>query len=144
MKRIALMLAVAALAAAATGAAVATAARTATDSKLCTVARGVARDIVASTSVSRGTVNPASIRTTYEKIAGAEPAVLAAASTPQKTDLKPVFAFVNLVIADFRKVNWNPAGIAPYASTLLVRAQAVQGHIHRLQVYFRTVCKLPM
>jgi hypothetical protein len=36
-------------------------------------------------------MRPANIKTTYEKIAAAEPALLASASAPIKGDLRPVF-----------------------------------------------------
>jgi hypothetical protein len=108
----------------------------------CGVARGVARDIVDSTSSSNGRVVPANIKTTYEKIAAAEPALLASASTPIKSDLRPVFGFVNLAIDDFTKVNWNPSGMSPYVPMLIARARAVQTPLHALKLYFKTTCKL--
>jgi hypothetical protein len=113
-------------------------------SSFCSVARGVAHDILASTSVSSGRVIPANIKTTYLKIAAAEPALLSSAPGSIKLHLKPVFGFINLVIVDFKKVNWNPAGLAPYAPTLLARAKVVQVHMHPLKVYFNTVCKLAL
>jgi hypothetical protein len=110
----------------------------------CGVARGVARDILNSTSVSNGRVVPANIKATYLRIAAAEPALLASAPKPIKADLKPVFGFVNLLITDYKKVNWNPSGLAPYASTLLARARAIQPQLHALKVYFNTTCKLKL
>lgn len=111
-------------------------------SSLCTVARGVAKDIVNSTSVSNGKANPANIKATYEKIAAAEPALLGASSGALRSDLHQVFGFVNLVIADFKKVDWSPAGMAQYVPTLLPRAAQVQKPLHTLELYFHKTCKL--
>ena len=46
------------------------------------------------------------------------------------------------VIVDFKKVNWNAAGLAPYAPTLLTRAATIQRPLGALKVYFRKTCKL--
>jgi hypothetical protein len=108
----------------------------------CRAARSVARDIVNSTAIANGHVVPANIKVVYEKIAAAEPALLSSASKPIKSDLRPVFGFVNLLIADFKKVNWNPAGLASYMPTLIARARAIQKPLHALQVYFKGTCKL--
>jgi hypothetical protein len=108
----------------------------------CAVARGVARDIVSSTAIVNGHLVPAKIKVIYEKIAGSEPALLASAPGPIKSDLRPVFGFVNLLIVDFKKVNWNPAGLAPYASTLTARAKTIQKPLNALKAYFKTTCKL--
>jgi hypothetical protein len=109
---------------------------------LCAVAHGVARDIVNATSVTNGNVTPANLKTTYETIARAEPALLASSSGSIKTDLRQVFGFVNLLIADFEQVNWQPSGISKYAPELLPRAAKVQRPLHALKVYFNTTCKL--
>jgi hypothetical protein len=111
-------------------------------SSFCGVARGVAHDILASTSAVNGRIVPANIKTVYLKIAAAEPALLSSAPGSIKPHLRPVLGFINLVIVDFKKVNWNPAGLPPYLPTLLARARSVQVHIHPLKVYFNTVCKL--
>jgi hypothetical protein len=108
----------------------------------CGVARGVARSILNSTSVSNSRVSPANAKATWLKVAAAEPALLASAPKRIKADLRPVFGFVNLLIADYKKVNWNGAGLAPYAPTLLARAQAIQKPLNALKVYFKTTCKL--
>ena len=107
----------------------------------CGVARGVARDIVNSTSFKNG-ATPANLKTTYTKIAAAEPSLLATAPGSMKVHLRPVFGFVNLIITDFKKVNWNPAGMSPYYAGLAARARSVQGHLHAVKVYFDTTCKL--
>jgi hypothetical protein len=111
---------------------------------LCTVAHGVARDIINSTSISNGKMAPANVKATYEKVAAAEPALLASASGPIKTDLQSVFGFVNLVIVDFKKVNWNAGAIAPYAPTLLTRAAKIQRPLGDLKVYFHKTCKIDL
>jgi hypothetical protein len=107
----------------------------------CGVARGVARDIMKSTTFSKG-ATPANLRITYTKIAAAEPSLLATAPGSMKAHLRPVFGFVNLVITDFKKVNWNPAGMGPYYAGLSTRARGVEGHLNALKVYFNTTCKL--
>lgn len=142
MKLVALPLILALIALAFSTSAGATTTSRATGQSFCGVARGVARDIMASTAVGNGGVVPANIRTMYTKIAAAEPALLSAAPASLKLSLRPVFGFVNLVIIDFKKVNWNPSTLAPYAPTLIARARAVQGHMHTLKVYFNTTCKL--
>jgi hypothetical protein len=108
----------------------------------CGVAKGVARDILNSTTVSNGRVSPANIKATYLRIAAAEPALLSSAPKRIKADLRPVFGFLNLLITDYKKVNWNPSGLAPYAPTLLARAQAIQPPLQALKVYFKSTCKL--
>lgn len=108
----------------------------------CGVARGVARDILNSTTISNGRVAPANVKATWLRVAAAEPALLASAPKPIKADLRPVFGFVNLLIADYKKVNWQASGLAPYAPTLIARARAIQPQLHALKVYFNTTCKL--
>jgi len=127
---------------ASTAAGAATSSR-ATSASFCGVARGVARDIVASTSVSDNiSVMRSNARTAYTKIAAAEPALLASAPGSLKPHLRPVFGFVNLLIVDLKKVNWHAGELGPYAPTLIARAKAVSGHIPPLKVYFRATCKL--
>jgi len=137
-----LLLALVVLASSASSAGASSSRRSETAGSFCGVARGVARDIVKSTSLSNGRGTRANIKTTYLKIAAAEPALLASAPGPIKSDLRPVFAFVNLVIVDFKKVNWNPRRLTPYLPTLIPRAQKVQKPLHTLEVYFKTICKI--
>jgi hypothetical protein len=109
--------------------------------RLCTTARGVATDILKSTSVGNGQVVTANIKTTYLKIVRAEPSLLAASTGPIKSDLRQVFGFVNLAVADLKKVNWKTSALRPYAPTLLARAAAVQRPLHALKIYFTRTCK---
>jgi hypothetical protein len=106
----------------------------------CGVARGVARDIVNSTSTSNAT--PANIKVVYEKIAAAEPALLSSAPRRIKSDLRPVFGFINLVIVDYKKVGWTPSRMGPYLPTLVARGRTVQAPLHALKVYFNGTCHL--
>ena len=115
-------------------------ASTSSRSSFCGVARGVARDIVNSTSTSNATA--ANIKVVYEKIAAAEPALLSTAPAPIKSDLRPVFGFLNLLITDYKKVSWSPARLGPYYPTLVARARKVQAPLHALKVYFNTTCHL--
>jgi hypothetical protein len=109
----------------------------------CGVARGVAHDILNSTSLSGGSAaTPANLKTTYTKIAAAEPALMSSAPTKLKSDLRRVFGFVNVLIADYKKVNWNARALLPDLPTLVPRARAVEGPMHTLKVYLNTRCKL--
>jgi hypothetical protein len=110
---------------------------------LCSVAKSVARDIVNSTSISsKAGVSAANLKTTYLKIKAAEPSLLGASSGALKTDLRQVFSFVNVVIVDFQKVNWQPSGILPYLPSLLPRAQKVEKPLQVVKGYFENTCKL--
>jgi hypothetical protein len=116
---------------------------TAAASSFCSASRSVAHDIVNSTSVSNGQVNPANLKTTYLKIQAAGPKLLKAAPKKVKTDLRPVLSFVNVIVADFKSVNWSPTAlIQRYGTALVPRAQAVAPHVKRLKVYFHKTCKL--
>jgi hypothetical protein len=108
----------------------------------CRVARGVARDLVASTSFSTAASAHASVRTTYLRIEAAEPSLLATAPAPVKANLRPVLGLVNVIVADFEKVNWSTAGFARYVPALVPRAQAVARPMKALRGYLRTTCKL--
>ena len=136
-----LVLALAVLAGATTSAGAAPSSR-ASSGAFCSVARGVARDIMNSTSIGNGKVLSANIRITYTRIAAAEPALLAAAPAPVKANLKPVFGLVNGIIVVFKKVNWDPHAVTPYLAPLFPRWQSAQKPLQSLRVYFRTTCKL--
>jgi hypothetical protein len=126
----------------AAGGANATPGSSATSFSFCSIARGVAHDIVASTSISNGRAVPANVKVVYTTIAANEAPLLSSAPTTMKAHLRPVFGFVNLVIADFKKANWNIAAMGPYTPVLISHARAVKGHVHALEVYFHTTCKL--
>jgi hypothetical protein len=117
-----------------------TSART-TAADLCSAARSVASQIVTSTSVSNIATAPSNLKATYLKIQAAEPSLLSAASGPQKTELKQVFGFLNLVIADLKKANWSVAALAPQFSTLEAKGAAVQKPLNALDLYFKNTCK---
>jgi hypothetical protein len=108
---------------------------------LCSVAKGVAQDIVNSTTISK-TVTAANLKATYLNIKSAEPSLLGASSGKLKVDLRQVFGFVNVLIVDFQKVDWQPSGIVQYLPALEPRAQKVAGPLHTLKVYFEGTCKL--
>lgn len=109
----------------------------------CAVAHGVARDIVNSTTPTHGNVSPTNLRITYTKVAAAEPALLGAAPAPVKANLRPVFGLLNAVIADFKKVNWNPTAFtAQYTRQLVTQWQTAQRPLQSLRAYFRGTCKL--
>ena len=144
---LALLLAtIACFAAAAAGAAPTARSSVVATSSLCSVARGVAADIVHSTSIkTTGAVTPTELKLTYGKIAAAEPALLGAASGAIKVDLRQAFAFINLVIADFKKVNWNTVALVQrYGTTLVPRAQKIQRPVKVLDTYFTKTCKMKL
>jgi hypothetical protein len=111
-------------------------------SSFCGVARGVAKDIVSSTTMAKRRVNPTDIMITYKKVHAAEPALLAAAPSPVKSRLRPVFGFVNLVIADYKKVNWDPSALGPFLPSLAARGVKIEPQLQALRTYFRTTCKI--
>src|SRR5581483_9244736 len=119
--------------------AVRTSARTARRHRRCAVGRrGVGRDLASVTSLGR---RP-NVKASYLRIATAEPALNASAPRSLKPHLRPIFSFVNLLIADFDKVGWQPAGMAQYFPKLLPRAEAVTPHLHVVDAYLKGTCKL--
>jgi hypothetical protein len=112
--------------------------------RLCTVARGVAADLKRSATISNAQMSRTRLKALYTKIAQAEPALLAASSGAIKTDLRQVFGFVNVVIADLKKANWTFAGLAPYAADLSARAAKVKHPLDALDAYFTKTCKFKM
>lgn len=117
-------------------------ATSASTASLCSVAKGVAKDIVRSASITANrTLTPAQVKTIYLTIQKSEPALLGAASGPMKANLRKVFAFVNVVIADFKQANWEPAGMVKFIPSLLPRVKAVASPLNAVGKYFRTTCK---
>jgi hypothetical protein len=113
-----------------------------TAASFCGVARGVARDIVNSTSLSHAAaLTPADLKTAYGKVAAAEPALLSSSPKTLKSNLRQVFGFVNLLIADYKKTNWNVRGLLA-DPTLVPRAKAVQRPMHAVKIYLNGTCKL--
>jgi hypothetical protein len=128
---------------AAAGSAGAAGSASAAGASFCTVARGVARDIASSTSLTAaGNASPAALRTTYSRIAAAEPALLAAASGALKAHLRQVFAYLNVLIADLKQANWSMAALAPRLKALLPAAQKAAPHLQAVNLYLRKTCKL--
>jgi hypothetical protein len=84
----------------------------------------------------------AALRTAYTKVAAAEPALLATAPTSLKPDLRPVFGFINNLIADFKQVNWKISNMTSQLPTLAVQARRVSPHIRVVRAYLNTTCKL--
>ena len=148
MKTLVLLSLAVALAVAAADATSASASSTApasnrTAASFCGIARGVAHDIVNSTSLSRAAaLTPADLKTAYGKVAAAEPALLASSPKSLKVSLRQVFGFVNLLIADYKKANWNVRGLVADMSRLVPRANAVQRPMHAVKVYLNGTCKL--
>lgn len=111
---------------------------------LCSVARGVAADIVHSTSFASTRVTPAKLRTVYTKVQAAEPALRAAASGRIKAELTPVLGWINLLVADLQKVGWQTSRMLPYYRPLAAGAQRITPQIDAVRTYFRSTCKLPV
>lgn len=109
---------------------------------LCSVAKGVAAQIVEATGLSPNTtMTPAKLKTLYLTVQRNEPALLGAAHGPMKTSLHNVFGFVNLVIADFQKTNWQLAGMVKYFPSLEAKGAAIQGSLQKVKTYFQKTCK---
>jgi hypothetical protein len=110
-------------------------------SSLCSVSKAVASDIVHSTAV-KPTDTSAYLKTVYGKIHAAESTLVSAASGSIKSDLHKVFGFVNVLITDLKKANWNVAGLAPYEKTLTADAAKIKTPLAALKHYYSTTCKL--
>lgn len=111
-------------------------------SRLCSVAHGVAADIVRSTSFAGTRVTPTKLRIVYTKVQASEPALRAAASGRIKTDLKPVLAWINVLVVDLKKANWQTSKMLPYYASLAAGATRIEPQIDALRTYFRSTCKL--
>jgi hypothetical protein len=105
----------------------------------CSVSRNVAKNLVAASKISQS-ATPERLKSTWGAIKEAEPALKASATGSVKANLVPVLAFVDVVVADLKKVNWQVAGLAPYATTLIARANRVQPNLNALERYYRTTC----
>ena len=80
---------------------------------LCGVSKSVAASIVDSTNTKNIAGSPTQLKAFWGKVKTAEPTVLAAATGTRKTQLTHVFNFVNMVVGDLNKVNWNYTGLLP-------------------------------
>ena len=109
---------------------------------LCSVARGVAQDVVRSASLAANrTLTPTQVKAMYLTIQKNEPALLRASTGSMKANLRKVFLFVNVVITDFKQVNWQPAGMLRFIPSLVPRAKAVAKPVNAVGNYFRHTCK---
>jgi hypothetical protein len=75
-------------------------------------------------------------------VQAAEPSLLAAATGSVKTNLRPVFGLINVIVVDYRKAGWNPAGMVKYMPALLPRWKAVTSQLQALRRYFRGTCHI--
>jgi hypothetical protein len=139
MKLVSLLLAIAALAGATAGA---TSAAQTTSRSFCSTARSVAKSIVDSTTLPKGQVTPAALRTVYTKVADAEPALLATQPASLKPHLRPVFGFINVLIADYKQAGWKIGNMTAQLPTLAAQAQRVSPHIRVVKAYLNNTCKL--
>jgi hypothetical protein len=128
------------------GAAGATRARSSapTGGSLCLAARGVAKTLIALTSITQITAeSPSALKTDYRQIRAAEPALTAASASPKiKTDVRTVLGFVNLAATDLAKVKWNIDGLLPYVGTLIPAANRTETPVKALRTYLRGTCEL--
>ncbi len=109
---------------------------------LCSVSKAVAASIVHSTDTKNIAGSPTTLKAFWGKIQHAEPTILGAASGPMKTHLTHVFAFVNAVIGDLNKVNWNYTALLPDEKTLESRAEKVAPDLKAAKNYYDNTCKL--
>jgi hypothetical protein len=142
MKLVSLLVVVVSLATATAAAARATPTSQTGLQTFCSTARGVARSIVNSTTLPSGRVTPAALKTAYTKVAAAEPSLLATAPASLKTDLRPVFGFINVLIADFKQADWKVSNLTPQLPALAAQVRKVNPHIRRVRSYLDTTCKL--
>ena len=142
MKLVSLLVVVLALTAATAESAGATPAAQTGSRGFCSTARGVARSIVTSTTLPSGRVTPTALKTAYTKVAAAEPSLLATAPASLKPDLRPVFGFINVLIADFKQANWRISNLRPQLPMLAAQADKVNPHIRKVRSYLNTTCKL--
>jgi hypothetical protein len=136
------VLAAACAAAVAAAALPARAAAAPSGTRLCSVAHGVAADIVHSTSFAGTRVTPTKLRIVYTKIQASEPALRAAASGRIKADLTPVLGWINVLVTDLEKADWRTSRMLPYYASLAAGAQRIEPQIDALRTYFRSTCKL--
>jgi hypothetical protein len=108
----------------------------------CGTARSVARDIVNSTTLPKGQVTPATLKTTYTKVADAEPALLATEPKVLKPHLAPVFSFINVLITDYKQAGWKIGNMTAQLPALAAQAQRVSLHIRAVRAYLNGTCKL--
>ncbi len=139
MKLVSLLLVVLALAGAT---AVAAGAAPTTSRGFCSTARSVARSIVTSTTLPKGQVTPAALKTAYTKVADAEPSLLATQPKSLKPHLRPVFAFINVLIADYKQADWKIGNMTAQLPALAAQAQRVNSHIRIVRAYLNNTCKL--
>jgi len=142
MKLVSLLLVALTLAGATAAAAGATSTARTSSRGFCSTARGVAASIVNSTTFPSHRVTPAELKIAYGKVAAAEPALLATAPSSLKRDLRPVFGFINVLIADYKQAGWDISNLAPQLPTLAVQARKVNPHIQVVRAYLTTKCKL--
>jgi hypothetical protein len=142
MKLVSLLVVVLALTASTAASAGATATAQTGSSSFCGTARGVARSIVNSTTLPSGRVTPTALKTAYTKVAAAEPSLLATAPAALKPDLRPVFGFINVLIADFKQANWKISNMTPQLPALAAKADKVSPHIRKVRAYLNSTCKL--
>ncbi|HET8529464.1 MAG TPA: hypothetical protein VFL60_11165 [Gaiellaceae bacterium] len=144
MRTASLGLAAVCAAAAAAAAAPTRAAAAPSGGSLCSVARGVAADIVHSTSFASNRVTPTKLRIVYTKVVAAEPALRSAASGGIKADLTPVLGWINVLVGDLKKAGWQTSRMLPYYHSLATGAERITPQITALRTYFRSTCKLPV
>jgi hypothetical protein len=109
---------------------------------LCSVSKSVAANIAGSTDTKNIAGSPTKLKAFWGKIQSAEPTILGAASGSMKTHLTHVFAFVNTVIGDLNKVNWNYTALLPQEQTLENKAAQVAPDLKVVKTYYTKTCNL--
>jgi hypothetical protein len=108
----------------------------------CTAAKPVAANIVGLSAIGSEGESASQLKAFYAKITAAEPALLRTAPAAAKGDLKPVFAYVKVVVTDFQEAGWDPDMLAPVLPDLNARAAKIKGQLKALKSYFDGTCKL--
>lgn len=126
----------------AAGAATAARSSAARSADLCGASKSVAASIVSSTNTKNIAGSPTQLKAFWGKVKNAEPTVLAAASGKRKTQLTHVFGFVNTVVGDLNKVNWNYTALLPDEKSLVAQANKVAPDLKALKAYYNNVCHL--
>ena len=121
-------------------------ARTAASANLCTVAKGVGRSFTKLPSSQSLTAAKAqaAFRTNVAKLAAAKGALVGAAPSSLKPDVRTAIAFLVLLKADLTKVGWSYAALAtkPAMVAALQKSELrSRPAIARLSRYWHKTCE---
>jgi len=136
-----------AVGAAAANASPASRASPAASSSFCGLAGGVAKTALDPSSglnpTSQTTSIPAlesKLKTDFETLEAAEPALISAAPSKIKGDLTQVFGVDNTLVQDLKNAHWNFLALAADAKTLEAQESKIKVPLAALEAYFKTTC----